>query len=158
MKRASIILSTALLTLPASGFANHDGWGVSASQHRWATYYAETAVRQARQSLRLACGYHGARWSTHYRPHYEWALRKRVRKGEVEIDRRYHALRECQARRSHYGYRDHRDYRGYDRGWYGRDWHDRDRRRGHRGSHDRRHPGFNRGRDRDRRGRGHGRG
>jgi hypothetical protein len=148
MKRTTILLSTVLITLPAAGFAGHNDWGINASQHRWANYYAETAVRQARQSLRLACGYHGGRWSTHYRGHYEWALRQRTRKGEVEIDRRDRALRECRSRRGHYGYRDIDD----------RHWRGRDRGRGHHAWDRRGRPDLNRGRDRDRRGRGHGRG
>lgn len=150
MNRMKILLCLSLLALPLTSLAGHDSWRIGAAQHNWATYYAETAVRQARAALRLGCGYHGARWLAHYRPHYDWALRKPRRSGEVEIDRRDRGLQDCRLRYGRFG--------GYDRhdGYYDRRWH-RDR-RGHDRSQHRGHPGFNRDRDRDRRGRGHGRG
>jgi hypothetical protein len=139
MSRTTLLIFVSLLTLPAISFAGHDPWRINATQHNWAIYYAETAVSQARNALRLGCGYAGARWTSHYRPHYDWALRKPRRSGEVEIDRRAHALEECRLRYGRFG--NHYRHDGYqDRAW------DRDR------------PGFNRDRDRGRRGRGHGRG
>ena len=139
MQHKSILLLAAMLSLPATALARHNDWRISAAQHNWAIHYAETAVRQARAALRLGCAYRGNRWSTNFRQHYDWALRERRHKGEVEIDRRANALRHCSVR---YG---QRAYRHHDHGWRGRD--------SHRGWRD-----FNRGRDRGRRGRGHGRG
>lgn len=140
MNRMKILLSMSLLALPLTSLAGHDSWRIGAAQHNWANYYAETAVRQARTARRLGCGYHDSRWHTQYRSHYEWALRKPRRSGEVEIDRRDKGLRACQVRHGRFGGHDRHD--GYrDRGWH------RDRRGGR---------DFNR--DRDRRGRGRGRG
>lgn len=150
MNRLKMLLSLSLLALPLTSLAGHDSWRIGAAQHNWATYYAETAVRQARAALRLGCGYHDGRWHTHYRSHYEWALQKPRRSGEVEIDRRDRGLQACRLRYGRHG-DFHRGYDHHDRHW------DRDR-RGHFRSQHRGRPGFSRDRDRDRRGHGRGRG
>ncbi|HSM69268.1 MAG TPA: hypothetical protein VK830_06095 [Xanthomonadales bacterium] len=135
MKPKATLLILALSTVPAWAVASHDYQRISPAEHQWALYYAETAVRQSRIALRSRCGYHGNRWSTHFRQHYDWALRKSRHKAQVEIDRRSKALHHCESRYGWGGHGRHDDhgYRGYgmQRG-YGDGRFSRDRgRRGH---------------------------
>lgn len=135
MKPRACILILALSAVPAWAVASHDYQRISPAEHQWAVYYAETAVRQSRMALRSRCGYHGNRWSTHFRQHYDWALRKSRHKAKVEIDRRSKALHHCGSRYGWGGHGRHDDhgYRGYGkRRGYGDGRFSRDRgRRGH---------------------------
>ncbi len=71
------------------------------SGHRYddfPSYYAETAVRQAKANIRNHCGYQGNRWTTDYYAHYNYAAKTRRYRAESEIQVREKHLNQCRHR------------------------------------------------------------
>jgi hypothetical protein len=69
--------------------------GHAHSQARLASWYASTAVAQARQGWRYGCANNHPRWSTSYRDHYHWAAGANRKQVMREVDRRDAMLARC---------------------------------------------------------------
>ena len=61
--------------------------------------YAEQAVAQQRENLRLKCGFGGPKWSMDGKAHYKWC--KEGNRGSIaggELEKRENRLKKCRAR------------------------------------------------------------
>lgn len=61
--------------------------------------YANTAVSQNTENIRLRCGFTGPRWQSNYNNHYNWCLNVSKSYADEETRLRIEALRKCQGQR-----------------------------------------------------------